>query len=82
MHASSCSSSLEENTVDSHIITRAREHLARLNLYDSSAGRRCACLESDRCNEPSERFKFCICDFGRGKYHSDEGAPSGWPFRQ
>ena len=82
MHASSCSSSLEENTVKSRIITRTRKYLARLSIHDRSTGRRCACLDSDRCGEPPEGFEPCVCDFGRGEHHSDEEASSGWPFRQ
>jgi len=82
MHASSCSSSLEENTVDSRIVTRTREQLARLSIHDRSTGRCCAGLDSDRCGEPPERFELYVCDFGRGEYHSDEEASSGCPFRR
>jgi len=82
MHASSCSSSLQENTVDPPIATRTREYLARLSIHDCSARRCCACLDSDRCEEPPERFELCACDFARGEYDSDKEASSGCSFRQ
>ena len=80
MHASSCGSSLEENTVDSRIVTRTREHLARLSVRYRSARCCCACLDSDRCSEPPERFELYVCDFRGGEHHSDEEASSGCPF--
>ena len=79
MHASSCSSSLKEDTIDS---PRTREHLARLSFHDCSTGRRCACLDPDCRTELSERFDLCVCDLGRGRYSSDEETPSARPFRQ
>lgn len=82
MHAPSCSSSLEENTVNSRILTRTREHLVRFTIHDRSTGCCRACLDSDRCGEPPERFEPCICDFGRGGYRSDEEAYSECPSRQ
>ena len=82
MHALSCSSSFEENAANSLIVTRTHKHLARVTIHGCSTGRRRSCLDSDRCEEPSERFGLCACDLGRGEYHSDEEIYSGCPFRQ
>ena len=82
MYASSCSSSLEKNTVALRLDTRTRERLAGLRIYNRSTGRRCACLDSDYREEPLERLRLRVCDLGREEHRSDEKNTSGCPFRQ
>ena len=60
MHASSCGSSLEENTVNLRLDTRTRERLAGLSIYNRSTGHRCACLNSDYREEPPEPFRLAV----------------------
>lgn len=82
MHALSCGSSIEESTSKSRLATRTRERLVRLSIYDRSTGRCCACLGSDCCKEPSDRFSLDPFDLGRGEYQPDKEASIGFPFRR
>lgn len=82
MHASSCSSSLEENTANLYLYTRTWEHLVRLTIRDRSTGRRCACLDPDCSEEPPEHLRICANNLAREGYLSDEKTSSGCPLRQ
>ena len=82
MHASSCSSSFEENSVNLCLYTRTCEHLVQFTIHDRFTDRRCACLDPDCREEPPEHFRTCARDPARGGYLSDEKTFSGCPFRQ